>query len=113
MKSVGILAAFLLGGLFTDIHQGFASYIGSLLACTSCVVVLDQKSIQDSYKNGWLRIVGTFMGALIAYLYLLIFPYSLIGMIIGVIILDIICMMIQIPDNGKMATITLDRKSVV
>ncbi|MGL5682209.1 MAG: FUSC family protein [Marinifilaceae bacterium] len=107
LKSIGVLLAFLLGGLFTHLHHGFVTYIGSLLACTSCIVVLDQKTMEDSFKKGWLRVVGTFIGALIAYIYLLIYPYSLLGMILGVLLLDIICMMIQIPDNGKMATITL------
>ena len=107
LKSIGVLLAFILGGLFTDIHQGFITYLGSLLACTSCVVVFDQKTMKDSLKNGWLRVVGTFIGALIAYIYLLLFPYSLIGMIICIVLLDMICMMIQIPDDGKMATITL------
>ena len=50
---------------------------------------------------------GTFFGAVIAYVYLLLFPFSLLGMIATVFLLDILCMLLGIPDNGKMATITL------
>ena len=51
--------------------------------------------------------VGTFIGSLIATIYLMLFPFSLLGLIVTVFLLEITCMLLKIPDNGKMATIAL------
>lgn len=62
---------------------------------------------ENFYSSGGLRVFGTFIGAVIAYVYLLLFPFTLLGMIVTVFLLDILCMLLGIPDDGKMATITL------
>lgn len=48
-----------------------------------------------------------FIGAVMAIGYLSFYSFSLPGLIISVFLLDVICMLIKVPDNGKIATITL------
>lgn len=51
--------------------------------------------------------LGTFIGAVVAYVYLVNFRFSPAGMVVAVVLEEVICMMFKVPDNGKMATITL------
>ncbi len=106
-KSIGVLLSYFLGSFLTFHLHEKTGYIGAMLACTSCIVVLQIGSLQDSLKLAWLRVIGTFLGAVMAIIYLLLFPFSVFGMIIAIFILDLICMMLRVPDNGKVASITL------
>lgn len=54
-----------------------------------------------------MRILGIFIGAVMASGYLLIFPFSITGMILSFFVLLLLSMFIGIPDNGKIAAITL------
>ncbi len=78
-----------------------------MLACTSAIVVLQDNDLKNSLHNAWLRVLGTFIGAFIAWIYLLFYSFSVMGMVVAVFVLEIICMLLKVPDNGKMATITL------
>ena len=106
-KCIAVLLAYLLGAYVTGYIHKDSSLAGSLLTCTSAIVVMQQPGIKNSMQKGWLRILGTFLGASLAYLYLTLFPFSLIGMLVSVFILDLICMFFNIPNDGKMPTITL------
>ena len=78
-----------------------------MLACVSAIVVQQQPDIRHAVQQGWLRVLGTFIGAVVAYVYLVNFRFSPAGMVIAVVLEEVICMMFKVPDNGKMATITL------
>jgi MFS family permease len=54
-----------------------------------------------------LRVLGTFLGALIAYIYLKMLPFSVVGMLLTIFLLEALCMMLNIYNNGRIATITL------
>lgn len=106
-KSIAVLLSYWLGSFLTfHIHEKTA-YIGAMLACTSAIVVLQKEDLKGSFRIAWLRVVGTFIGAVMAICYLLLFPFSVVGMVVAVFVLDLICMMLGVPDNGKMAAITL------
>lgn len=106
-KSVAVLLSYQLGSWLTFHLHEHSAYIGAMLACTSCIVVIQKGSLEDSEKLAWLRIVGTFLGAVMAFIYLLLFPFSVVGMIVAIFLLDLVCMMLRVPDNGKIASITL------
>lgn len=106
-KCIAIFVSYLLGSYVSEHIHDDSVMPGAILACTSTVVVLQQQDLRDSLRRGWLRVLGTFIGTVIAYFYLLMFPFTLAGMIIAVFILELICMVLKVPDNGKMATITL------
>ncbi|MBP3425276.1 MAG: FUSC family protein [Rikenellaceae bacterium] len=109
LKAVAILLAYVFGDWFADLFsQGSgAIWLGVMLACTSAVIVIDTEGVRSSIKMGWLRLLGTFMGAVLAYVYLLLFEFNIGGMALAVVILSLICMAFGIPDGGKIATITL------
>lgn len=105
-KSIAVLLSYLIGFYLTGSFHNESRYFGAMLAAIASVVAL-QADIKTSIKQGWLRVLGTLIGAVIATGYLLIFPFSVAGLIATIFMLEIICMMLSIPDNGKMATIAL------
>ncbi|MEG0038276.1 FUSC family protein [Bacteroides sp.] len=105
-KSVAVLLSYLAGFYLTGGFHCESRYWGAMLASIACVVTL-QVDLKTSLRQGWLRVLGTFIGAIIATIYLLLFPFSITGFILTVFILEIICMILSIPDNGKMATMAL------
>lgn len=105
-KSIAVLCSYWIGISITGHFHEESKLLGAMLASISSIVVL-QTDVKTSIHQGWLRVIGTFIGAVIAYLYLTMFPFTLTGMIVSVFVLEIMCMLAKIPDNGKMATITL------
>lgn len=105
-KSIAVLVSYLIGFYITGNFQDESRYFGAMLAAIASVVAL-QADVKTSIKQGWRRVLGTFIGAVIACIYLLIFPFSVLGLIVSVFVLEIVCMAMNIPDNGKMATIAL------
>lgn len=105
-KSIAVLLSYLAGFYLTGGFHDESRYFGAMLAAIASVVAL-QADLKTSVKQGWLRVLGTFIGAVIATIYLSLFPFSVTGLIITVFVLEIACMMFSIPDNGKMATIAL------
>lgn len=105
-KSIAVLLSYLAGFYLTGSFHDESRYFGAMLASIASVVAL-QADFKTSVKQGWLRVVGTFIGSLIATIYLMLFPFSLTGLIVTVFLLEITCMLLKIPDNGKMATIAL------
>lgn len=105
-KSVAVLCSYLVGFYLTGTFHNESRYFGAMLAAIAAIVAL-QSDLKTSIKQGWLRVLGTFIGAVIATLYLLFFPFSLVGFIVTIFVLEIVCMALSIPDNGKMATIAL------
>lgn len=107
MKCIAVLLAYFFGTYVTGHFHKESGFIGAMLACTSAIVVLQEKDLKNSLHNGWLRVLGTFIGALVAWIYLQFYAFSIPGMLIAVFLEEILCMLLKVPDNGKMATITL------
>ncbi|MDE7073539.1 MAG: FUSC family protein [Odoribacter sp.] len=107
VKCTAVLLSYVFGAYVTSRLHGESGSIGAMLACTSSLVVLQEHDLKHSLHNGWLRIFGTFIGALLGWIYLLFYPFSILGLLVAVFLLEIICMLLQVPDNGKMATVTL------
>ena len=106
-KAVAVTLAYLLGFAITSHFHEASSLTGAMLACVSAIVVQQQPDIRHAVQQGWLRVLGTFIGAVVAYVYLVNFRFSPAGMVVAVVLEEVICMMFKVPDNGKMATITL------
>lgn len=107
LKCAAVLLSYFFGFYVTRHFHEESGGIGAVLACTSAIVVLQENDLKNSLHNAWLRVLGTFIGAFIAWVYLLFYSFSITGMIVAVFVLEIICMLLKVPDNGKMATITL------
>lgn len=105
-KSIAVLLSYMGGFYLTGSFHDESSYFGAMLAAIASVVAL-QSDIKTSITQGWLRVLGTFIGAVIATIYLSVFHFSVAGFIATVFLLEITCMLLKIPDNGRMATIAL------
>lgn len=107
LKTLAVVLTYTIGGVFSKIFHESSVFFGAMLACTSAIVVMDQDDIKSSIKNGWLRVLGTFIGALVATIFLNFFVFNMLGMAIILMLLLVLCMFLNIPDNGRMAAITL------
>ena len=104
---IGILLAYLAGMHITGSFHSASRWMGAMLACTSVVVVLQKTTSKESFQVGWTRVFGTFVGALVAYIYLRLLPFTVFGLLITVFVLEMIFMLLNIYNNGHIATITL------
>ena len=107
VSCIGVLLAYLTGVYITGSLHEASRWMGAMLACTSLVVVLQSNSYKASPRTGWTRVLGTFLGALVAYIYLKMWPFSIVGMLASVFVLEMLCMLVGIYRNGRIATITL------
>lgn len=107
VECLGILVAYLVGVRVSGRIDAVSALAGSILACTSCIVVMQQGGVRDSLREGGLRLLGTLIGAGIGCAYLLFFHFSVWGLLATIFMQEVVCMLLAIPNNGKMATISL------
>lgn len=100
------LASYWTGTHFTGLFHGDSSIIGGLWSAISGIVVL-QATQRDTWSSAWLRILGTFIGAVISAAYLSILPFSPLGMAAAIFITVLICHAARIPDHARLASITV------
>lgn len=67
VKCMAVLLAYFFGSYVTGRFHQESGFIGAILACTSAIVVLQERDLKNSLHNAWLRVLGTFIGALIAW----------------------------------------------
>ena len=104
VSCIGVLLAYLTGVYITGSLHEASRWMGAMLACTSLVVVLQSHNYKDSLRAGWTRVLGTFLGALVAYIYLKIWPFSIVGMLASVFVLEMLCMLVGIYQNNRIAS---------
>lgn len=104
---IGVWLAYLTGTYLTGAFHSASHWMGAILACTSVVVVLQKPGFKQSLPVGWMRVLGTAIGALIAFAYLSLWRFSVVGMLGAVFLLEIISMLLGIYVNGHIATISL------
>ena len=54
-----------------------------------------------------LRVLGTLIGAMLSGFYLYLFPFSPVGMAVSVGLTVLLCQMVEVPDHGRLAAITV------
>jgi uncharacterized membrane protein YccC len=79
--------------------------IGALWAMISAIVVM-QDTRTATISTAWLRILGSLIGAIFSALYLLLFPFSILGMgiLIGLVVLT--CELLHLPGHLRLAGLT-------
>ena len=79
--------------------------IGAMWAMISAIVVL-QDTRSATISTAWLRILGSLIGAVFSALYLMVFPFSILGMgvLIGVVVLT--CELLHLPGHLRLAGLT-------
>ena len=107
VSCLGILLAYLTGIYASGSIHSASRWMGAMLACTSVITVLQMPSYKESLRPSIMRVVGTLLGAIIAYIYLKLLPFSVVGMLCAVFALEAICMLLDIYKYGRIATITM------
>ncbi|MGH8283835.1 MAG: FUSC family protein [Gammaproteobacteria bacterium] len=100
------LLSFYLGARFTAIFHSASAQIGGLWSVISGLVVL-QSTINGTLKASLLRIIGTFIGALICALYLWLFGFSLLGMALCTGLTLAVCYMLNVFEYARLAAATV------
>lgn len=107
VSCVGIMIAYIVGVYVTGPFHQVSQWMGALLSCTSVVIVLQTGNFREALRPAWMRILGTFIGVVIGYVYLKNFHFSLFGMLCAVFLLELLCMLLGIYAKSRIATITL------
>jgi len=79
--------------------------IGAMWAMISAIVVM-QDTRSATISTAWLRILGSLIGAVFSALYLVFFPFSIVGMgvLIGLVVL--VCELLHLPGHLRLAGLT-------
>ncbi len=100
------LLSFYLGARFTAVFHGASAQLGGLWSVISGLVVL-QSTIHETLKSSVLRMIGTFIGALICALYLWLFGFSLLGMALCAGLTLAVCYLLDIFEYARLAAATV------
>ena len=104
--AVVALLAYVGGDRFTALFHGASAPIGGLWALISGIVVF-QATRREASAAAWLRVVGTAIGAIMSGAYLCLLPFSVIGMAVCIAVTVLLCGLFGIPDDGRLASITV------
>lgn len=107
VSCLGIWLGYMTGMYVTGSFHSASRWLGAMLSCTSLITVLQMPNYRASIAPSALRLLGTFLGALIAYVYLRLLPFSVVGMLLSVFLLELLCMILNIYNKSRIATITL------
>ncbi len=98
--------AYILGYYFTVMFHLGTAEVGGLWSVISGVFVMSDKEAL-TVKSAKMRIKASFMGCLIAGVYLYFFSFSVIGFAIAIAIGVLVCHILRIPDYIRTTNITL------
>ena len=107
VSCIGIWAAYLLGMHVTGHFHASSRWMGAMLACTSVVAVLQKGSYRESLATGVSRVLGTLIGAAVGYVCLHLRPFSVVGMLLSVAVLEMTLMLLKLYAHSQMAVVTL------
>ena len=113
LKNIAIVAGAFLGGFyFTTFFHEPTSLVGGLWAVISAIIVIEasHKETISSAKN---RIIGSLIGAVVSGVYLLFFPFTIIGFAATIGAGVLICFLLDIPKSVKLTGITISVVMIV
>ena len=70
-------------------------------------ILVFQDTWATTVHTASLRILGSFVGALVSAVYLTLLPFSPVGMAAMIGLTVLICICLRIPDHGRLAAITV------
>ena len=101
-----IIGAYSCGFYFTEIFHQPTSFVGGLWAVISGIIVFEITAM-GTLQSAKTRIIGTFTGAFISGVYLILFSFSIIGYGITIAIGILICYAFKIQNSLKLTSITI------
>jgi len=105
-NAVVCLVAYPCGEYSTAIFHGESASMGGLWSLISGLVVL-QATTRDTWKSAGLRVLGTFIGAVVSGTYLSFLPFGPAGMAISLGVTIVLCQLLNVPEHGRLAVITV------
>lgn len=111
-NTVVAFVAFVVGTLFTGLFHGPSSAIGGLWSVISGLVVL-QSTRSETLSSASLRVLGSLIGAIVGGAYLLVLPFSAVGMAVCIGFTVLLCRLLGVPDHARLAGITVSVVMVV
>ncbi|MEM7009305.1 MAG: FUSC family protein [Thermodesulfobacteriota bacterium] len=100
------IIAYVAGYNFSSIFHVGTAEVGGLWSVISGVFVMTEGELL-TFKSAKLRVRASFVGCLIAALYLYFFTFGVIGFAISVAIGVYLCHVLNIPDHVKTTSITI------
>jgi uncharacterized membrane protein YgaE (UPF0421/DUF939 family) len=100
------MGAFLAGSACTMLFHRPTSALGGLWAMISGLVVL-QSTRRETLSSAWIRVRGTFIGAVVAAAYLSVFHFTPLGMGSSILVAVLLCHAVGLPDHARLASITV------
>ena len=107
VRPLTILLAFILGCICSHFFQHTSYYMGGMLAAISAIIVFTDTDIKSSFSGEWKRIVASFIGALIGYIYFLLFDFSIWGMTACIFLINLIALLCSLKGYGRIAIIVI------
>ena len=100
------LASYLAGTWFTSLFHAGSTVIGGVWSVVSGILVL-QATLEDTRGSAMLRVLGTFIGAAVAAIYLVLFRFHPLGMAVTVGVTVLVCQALRVPDHARLASVTV------
>jgi uncharacterized membrane protein YgaE (UPF0421/DUF939 family) len=69
--------------------------------------VVLQATQKDTWSLAWIRILGTAIGSVVSAVYLMILPFSPVGMAAAIFVTMMICYAARIPSHARLAALTV------
>lgn len=105
--AITLITAFSISLYFTGKLLSESRYFGALWAAVAATVIM-QSSFQSVLSNSWFSLIGTFIGSLCAALYLYWFhSASLVGMAVVIVFVQLFCILLSLPEAGKLAVLNV------
>jgi len=103
VASLSFSLALLLSSILPDSSD--TVMIGAMWAMISAIIVT-QETRSATISMGGLRVMGSFIGAVFSALYLIFFPFSIVGMgiLIGIVVFT--CVLLGMPGYLRLAALT-------
>lgn len=106
------LASYVCGCYSTGFFHTASAGTGGLWAVMSGNVVL-QATRRQTWSSAWLQLLGTFVGSVVSAAYLMVLPYSELGMAACIFATVLICHASRIPEHARLAALAVGVVMVV
>ena len=104
--AIASLVAYVLGYDFTSLFPGYLPKIGGLWSAISAIVVT-QVTRKEARNSASMRVLGSAIGAATSAVYLSLLPFHPLGMALAIFATGVICTALNVPNHGRLASITV------
>ena len=101
-----VVGSYFCGYYFTSLFHEPTSFVGGLWAAISGIIVIEGMA-GDTLRSAKIRIIGTLSGAIISGVYLLLFPFSLVGYAACIAAGVLFCYVFRVQNAIKLTGITI------